>query len=128
LSAPDGGVIAVTFSTRGKRKGWSKVGLYKSKPVPATVPAIVPTTVPEAVPATVPATVLEFNLRSYSKATAVAACARALVEAADAHGYELLAGAYSHRVTFRLNVSTFCGICWVHDFPPVYETGGHGKV
>ena len=42
----DGGVMAVTFSTRGKRKGWSK-------------------------------------------ATAVAACARMLVEAADAHGYEL---------------------------------------
>ena len=46
----DGGVLAVTFSTRGKRLGWSK-------------------------------------------AAAVAACARALVEAADAHGYELEGGA-----------------------------------
>lgn len=46
----DGGVLAVTFSTRGKRKGWSK-------------------------------------------ATAVSACARALFEAADAHGYELMGGA-----------------------------------
>ena len=25
-----------------------------------------------------------------------------------------------HSSTFRLNVSTFCGIRWVHDFPPVY--------
>jgi hypothetical protein len=22
--------------------------------------------------------------------------------------------------TIRLNVSTFCGVRWVHDFPPVY--------
>ena len=46
----DGGVLAATFSTRGKRRGWSK-------------------------------------------AAAVATCARALVEAADAHGYELEGGA-----------------------------------
>lgn len=45
-SVADGGVVAVTFSTRGKRKGWSK-------------------------------------------AAAVANCVRGLVEAADAHGYEL---------------------------------------
>jgi hypothetical protein len=25
-----------------------------------------------------------------------------------------------HSSAFRLNVSTFCGIRWVHDFPPVY--------
>lgn len=49
-SVADGGVLAVTFSTRGKRLGWSK-------------------------------------------AAAVAACARGLVEAADAHGYELEGGA-----------------------------------
>jgi len=24
-----------------------------------------------------------------------------------------------HSSTFRLNVSTFCGIRWVHDYPPV---------
>jgi hypothetical protein len=24
-----------------------------------------------------------------------------------------------HSSTFQLNVSTFCGIRWVHDFPPV---------
>ena len=46
----DGGVVAATFSTRGKRAGWTK-------------------------------------------AAAVAACARAFVEAADAHGYELVGNA-----------------------------------
>jgi hypothetical protein len=25
-----------------------------------------------------------------------------------------------HSSTFRLNVSSLCGIRWVHDFPPVY--------
>ena len=25
-----------------------------------------------------------------------------------------------HSSTFRLNVSTFCGIRWVHNYPPVY--------
>jgi hypothetical protein len=25
-----------------------------------------------------------------------------------------------HSSAFRLNVSTFCGIRWLHDFPPVY--------
>jgi len=30
--------------------------------------------------------------------------------------------------TFRLNLSTFCGIRWVHGFPPLYETGGHEKI
>jgi hypothetical protein len=25
-----------------------------------------------------------------------------------------------HSSTIRLTVSTFCGIRWVHDFPPVY--------
>ena len=33
-----------------------------------------------------------------------------------------------HSSTFRLNVSTFCWIRWVHDFPPVYPTGGHREV
>jgi len=28
---------------------------------------------------------------------------------------------------FVLNVSMSCGIRWLHDFPPVYQTGGHGK-
>ena len=46
----DGGVVAATLSTRGKRAGWTK-------------------------------------------AAAVAACARAFVEAADAHGYELVGNA-----------------------------------
>ena len=31
-----------------------------------------------------------------------------------------LPGRGLHSSTFRLNVSTFCGIRWVHDFPPVY--------
>jgi len=31
----------------------------------------------------------------------------------------LLAGRGLHSSTFRLNISTFCGIHWVHDFPPV---------
>jgi len=29
-------------------------------------------------------------------------------------------GRVLHSSTIRLNVSTFCGIPWVHDFPPVY--------
>jgi len=33
-----------------------------------------------------------------------------------------------HSSTFRLNVSKICGIRWVHDVPPVYQTGGHGEV
>jgi hypothetical protein len=33
-----------------------------------------------------------------------------------------------HSSTFRLNVSTLCGIRWLQDFPPVYQTGGHGEV
>jgi len=28
-----------------------------------------------------------------------------------------------HSSTFRLNVSIFCGIRWVHDFPSVYSPG-----
>jgi hypothetical protein len=38
------------------------------------------------------------------------------------------AGRGLHSSTFRLNVSTFCWIRWVHDFHPVYQTGGHGEV
>jgi len=30
-----------------------------------------------------------------------------------------------HSSTIR---PTFCGICRVHEFPPVYQTGGHGEV
>ena len=37
-------------------------------------------------------------------------------------------GRGSHSSTFRLNVSTFCAIRWVHDSSPVYSTGGHGEV
>jgi hypothetical protein len=33
----------------------------------------------------------------------------------------------SHSSTSRLNVRTFCWIRWVHDFPPVYQTGGYGQ-
>jgi len=33
-----------------------------------------------------------------------------------------------HSSTFRLNISTSCWIRWVHKFPPVYYTGGHGEV
>ena len=39
-----------------------------------------------------------------------------------------IAGRGLHSSTFRLKVSTICGIRWVHDFPPIYETGGHGEV
>ena len=38
-------------------------------------------------------------------------------------GAVVLAGAGGrglHSSTFQLNVSTFCGIRWVHGFPPVY--------
>ena len=31
-----------------------------------------------------------------------------------------VSGRRLHSSTFRLNVSTFCWIRWVHDFPPVY--------
>ena len=40
----------------------------------------------------------------------------------------LVNGRGLHSSTFRLNVSTFCWIRWVHDFPLVYQTGGHGEV
>ena len=40
----------------------------------------------------------------------------------------VLTGRGLHSSTFRLNISTFCGIRWVPDFPPVYSTGGHGEV
>jgi hypothetical protein len=33
-----------------------------------------------------------------------------------------------HSSTILLNVSTFCGIRWLHDVPPVYLTGGPGEV
>jgi hypothetical protein len=33
-----------------------------------------------------------------------------------------------HSFPFPPNVSTFCAIRWVHDFPPVYETGTRGGV
>jgi hypothetical protein len=33
---------------------------------------------------------------------------------------DTLAGRGIHSSSFRLNVSTFCGIRRVHDFPPVY--------
>jgi len=32
----------------------------------------------------------------------------------------LLTGRALHSCTFRVIVSTFCGIRWVHDFPPVH--------
>jgi len=28
-----------------------------------------------------------------------------------------------HSFSLQLNVSTFCGIRWVHDFPPIYYVG-----
>jgi hypothetical protein len=31
-----------------------------------------------------------------------------------------LTGRGLHSFTFQLNISTFCGIRWVRDFPPVY--------
>ena len=40
----------------------------------------------------------------------------------------IIPGRGLHSSTFRLNVSTCCGIRRMHDFPPVYETGGHGEV
>jgi len=33
-----------------------------------------------------------------------------------------------HSSTILLNVSSFCGIRWAHDFPLVYWTGGHVQV
>ena len=43
-------------------------------------------------------------------------------------GGGVAAGRGLHSSTFRLNVGTFWGIRWVHDYPPVYSTGGHGEV
>jgi hypothetical protein len=52
---------------------------------------------------------------------ALAAAAELSVHAAAARRtLEQVAGRGSHSSTFRLNVSTFCWIRWVHDFPPVY--------
>ena len=34
----------------------------------------------------------------------------------------LLEGRGLHSSTFRLNVSTFCGVRFVHNFPPVYQS------
>jgi hypothetical protein len=34
--------------------------------------------------------------------------------------FNLVLGRGLHSSTFRLNVSTFCGISWAHDFTPVY--------
>jgi len=36
-------------------------------------------------------------------------------------------GAYT-RPLFGSTYAHFVGYVWVHDFPPVYETGGHGEV
>ena len=33
-----------------------------------------------------------------------------------------------HSSTFRLTVSTFVGIRWVHDFSQVYYMGRHGEL
>jgi hypothetical protein len=32
-----------------------------------------------------------------------------------------------HSFTFRLNVSTFCGIRWVHEFPTAIRQGNTGR-
>jgi len=40
--------------------------------------------------------------------------------AAAAAAALLLRGRGLHSSTIRRNISTFCGIRWVHDFPPVY--------
>jgi len=42
--------------------------------------------------------------------------------------YDELTGRGSHSFPLQLNVSTFCWTRWVHDFAPVYETGGHADV
>jgi len=36
------------------------------------------------------------------------------------HADQVAPGRGLHSSTFRLNVSIFCGIRWLHDFPPVY--------
>jgi hypothetical protein len=58
----------------------------------------------------------KFNLRRYSEAYSIP-----LVQLLK------LCGRGLNSSTFGLNVSTFCGIRRVHDFPPVYQTGGHGE-
>jgi hypothetical protein len=59
----------------------------------------------------------KFNLRRYTMAHACFNVLR-LPRLAPGRG-GVAAGAYT-RPLFQLNVSTFCGIRWVHDFPPVY--------
>jgi hypothetical protein len=43
-----------------------------------------------------------------------------MLERFAASGHDVVTGRGLHSSTFRLNASTFCGIRWVHDFPPVY--------
>ena len=52
-----------------------------------------------------------FNLRRYSQVS--------IRDYVTQTGGKML-GRGLHSSTFRLNVSTFCGIRWVHHFPPVY--------
>ena len=50
---------------------------------------------------------------------ALAADTEVVAELGALRSEVLKAGAYT-RPLFGLNVSTFCAILWVHDFPPVY--------
>ena len=56
------------------------------------------------------------NMASYDVASNI--CQAIGGGAAAAHRVSA-AGRGLHSSTFRLNVNVFCGICWLHDFPPV---------
>jgi hypothetical protein len=72
----------------------------------------------------------DFNLRRYSMGPGVeqdAAYAAAPSPASPTPTRAMTDSAVTvnvgrglHSSTFRLNVSTFCWISWVHNFPPVY--------
>ena len=65
----------------------------------------------------------KFKLRRYSMACFDCMCKTRFVDLLP-----VALGRGLHSSTFRLNVSTFSWIRWVHDFPPVYYTGGHMEV
>jgi len=69
----------------------------------------------------------KFNLRRYTMGVAHVNLRRVLDDAETGHTaanppihFCDIVGRGLHLSTIRLNVSTVCGIRWVHDFPPVY--------
>jgi hypothetical protein len=60
---------------------------------------------------------------SMTEGVALGLCDKRLLQSGLLYDWDLTdeaAGRGLHSSTFWLNVSTFCGIRWVHDLPPVY--------